>query len=448
MRRLWLGLGFLFLLLVAGVIGLNIWVHAYLRSEAFRQLVSAKTGQALRMDAEYQPLSWAGSSVFSEALKGAGLAGAPIESLNAEQVRANVNWKAIFDGAWQVERVDVVRLNVDLRTVARQSASATEPGPTPEPVPPKKGFLPNRFQLDLVSVEEANLTVDGIGGVRHTALTVRPEGNGWVFDGVGGQLELAKQQSLGLTDFRLRLQQGVVYVTDANLRLGNSGMIKVSGEVGGEHEPFDLRFSWDAVNAADLLDAEWRGRLTGVLAGEAHSVGRGKKPSLTTGKFLLVDGMLKGLPVQKEIAKFTRSPQFERMPLQMVSGEFTRDGATTTVKNFVAESAGLLRLEGDCRIGGDGALDGTFQVGVTSQSLLWLPGSQEKVFVTSKNGYLWTTVKIGGTVQNPVEDLSDRLARAMGEQVIDTGVEFLRTAPKDATDAVDRALELLTPLIP
>ncbi len=32
-------------------------------------------------------------------------------------------------------------------------------------------------------------------------------------------------------------------------------------------------------------------------------------------------------------------------------------------------------------------------------------------------------------MENPTEDLSDRLARAVGEQAIDTGVQLLNAAP-------------------
>jgi hypothetical protein len=448
MRRFWIAIGALFALIVVAVAGLNLWVRAYLRSEAFRKLVDAKTGEALHVDADWQPLEWSGSSVFSAALSARGESGAPLESLEAGQVRASVNWRAIFEGAWRVDRIDAVRLDLALRSTPEQAASAAEPGPTPDTEPPRRGFLPNRFELERVSVQDANIAVDALGGLRHTALVAVPEGNGWVLDGSGGRLEPAGHTPLDVANFRVRFQQGVAYVTDASLRLGANGAISLSGEIGGTAAPFDMQTQWQGVAAADVLDATWKKRLSGVLSGQAHVVGRRDQSALTTGNFRLADGTLEGLPVQKQIATFTRSPQFERMPLQEVSGDFTTDGATTTVKNFVLESQGLLRVEGDCRIGARGELEGNFRVGVTSQSLQWLPGSQERVFVNARNGYLWTTVKVGGTMESPTEDLSERLARAVGEQAIDTGVQLLNAAPEHATDAAKKAIDLLSPLIP
>ena len=448
MRRLWIGLGILFVLLVAALVGLNFWVHAYLRSEAFRQLVAAKTGQALKADADYQPFDWTGASVYSQSLTARGESGMPLESLDAEQVRADVDWKAIFHGAWRVDRIDVVRLDVKIRSGGEQAATAAQPGPAPDSQPPKRGWLPDRFELNLVSALAANIAVGDQAQIRSTALTIRPEGNGWIFDGSGGQLALAQRQTLEITNFRMRLQQGVVYLTEAALRLGANGAITASGEAGGPDAPFDANLEWQGVDSADVLDATWKRRLSGILAGKSHIQGRIGKGPLMTGNFLLTDGLLQGLPVQKEIAQFTQSPQFERMPLQQVSGDFTHDGSATTIRNFVAESQGLLRLEGDCEIGASGSLAGVFRVGVTSQSLQWLPGSQERVFVTEENGYLWTTVKIGGTLQNPTEDLSERLAKAMGEQVIDTGVQLIKGAPSNAVDTVHKAIDILSPLIP
>ncbi len=447
MRRFWIGLGIVAVALVAAILGLNLWVNSYLRSEAFRRLVTAKAGEALRADADCQPLDWSGSSVFSGALTARGEPGAPLETLDAEQVRANVDWRAIFDGAWRIDHMDIVRLDVKVRTDRRRAATATEPGPGPDAPPPPRSFIPHRFVLDRISVQDANADLGAFGRLRNVPLTVQPEGNGWIFDGRGGKVELPARPSLAIDSFRVRLQQNVVYLTDAALRLGAGGTVAASGEVGGSRGPYDLHFEWRNVAAADVLDATWRSRVGGTVSGSADRLGRAGRSPLTTGKFFLADGTLEGLPVQKQIANFTRSPQFERMPLREVSGDFTIDDATTTVRNFVLESPGLLRIEGGCRIGADGALRGSFRVGVTSQSLQWLPGSQEKVFVTGGAGYLWTDIEVGGTLEQPTENLSGRLARALGERAVDTGVDLIEKAPDHAADAVDKALDILLPLI-
>jgi hypothetical protein len=242
------------------------------------------------------------------------------------------------------------------------------------------------------------------------------------------------------------LQQGVLYVTEVDLRSGEGGRLAVTGEVGGPEGPFAIRLEWTGVDSAALLAPEWRERLSGKVSGDVDLTGREGREALAVGKFLLTEGTLVGLPMQREIATFTRSPQFERIPLHEVSGEFVVDGGRTVVRNFVAESKGLLRLEGEVRIGAGGELAGDFQIGVTPQTLQWLPGSQERVFTESRSGYRWTSLTVGGTVVRPTEDLSGRLAGATVDEAVAVGTRLLEEAPERARDAVGEVLDILAPL--
>ncbi|MEX1118416.1 MAG: hypothetical protein WEB60_06430, partial [Terrimicrobiaceae bacterium] len=90
---------------------------------------------------------------------------------------------------------------------------------------------------------------------------------------------------------------------------------------------------------------------------------------------------------------------------------------------------------------------GTFRVGVSPQVLQWVPGSREKVFTENRDGYVWTDLLVGGTLAEPTENLSERLAVAMGEQVIDQGTQILRDVPAGAKEGVKGVLDALTPLL-
>ena len=59
------------------------------------------------------------------------------------------------------------------------------------------------------------------------------------------------------------------------------------------------------------------------------------------------------------------------------------------------ESEGLIRVEGSFTIE-HGQIDGTFQVGLTPATLQWIPGSQGQIFVSSRDGYLWSPMKLSG----------------------------------------------------
>ncbi len=453
MRARWFWVVVIFAVVAVGMlVGLNGWVRAYLRSEGFRELVEVRTSKALRADANYEPLRWTGSTVFSDEMSARGGIDGPLVELTARQLRATVNWRAILDGAWRVDRLDVTRLDAELRVEDRGGAEGGVAGDQAVAgemavVEREAGWLPTRFEIGEVSVADVNVSVAGAGGLKNSRLTVRPEGTGWAFDGQGGRLALPDREALEVQSYRLRLQQGVLYVTEAEMRSGEGGRLAVTGEVGGRKGPFAIRLEWTGVDSAALVSPEWRERLTGKVAGEVDLTGRAERGALAEGKFLLTEGALVGLPMQREIAKFTRSPQFERIPLHEVSGDFVVDGAVTVVRDFVAESKGLMRLEGEVRIGAGGELAGNFQVGVTPQTLQWLPGSQERVFTESRRGYRWTSLQVGGTVARPTEDLSGRLAGATVDEAVEVGTQLLNEAPERTQDAVREVLDIFAPLL-
>jgi len=57
---------------------------------------------------------------------------------------------------------------------------------------------------------------------------------------------------------------------------------------------------------------------------------------------------------------------------------------------------------------------GTIKLGLTRQSLDWLPNPEE-VFTQKRSGYLWTIVHLSGTIDEPKQDLSPRIIELFKE---------------------------------
>ena len=97
----------------------------------------------------------------------------------------------------------------------------------------------------------------------------------------------------------------------------------------------------------------------------------------------------------------------------------------------------------------DGNLDGRFLLGIAPGVLSSIPGAETDVFLPGERGLLWTPLHITGTLDNPEEDLTDRLIDAAGmrmfEIVPQTGEKVLRFSramlEEHVPDAMDKALD-------
>lgn len=430
------------LLLVVLVLGLRSAVIRYLESGEFRGLIGGHTGRALGGDAVFEPLQWNGTEVFSPGflLNGNGV----LTKVEAGSLRGALDWRAVFEGEWRMPRLEVARIDI-----AAAQAQVTAPPAVARPAAPAvpqsggiPGWLPDRFRLESIVIGDLNLGWDGPVPARLTGTraVVTARGENWEITGRGGSLDVAGWPSLQCVDFTGRFVPGTFYLTKSELAHGETGKIRITADIA---RVTTWHADWEGIDAGPWLPESWRPHLSGKIRGSARSLPDGS----VAGDLTLENGMLQGLDVLDRLAKFTASPQFRKLPLSRLSGNFTlRDGGSEW-RNIICESRGLMRAEGSLRIGAGGELSGVFQVGVGPQVLQWIPGSRERVFTRSAEGYLWTEVRIGGTTRDVQEDLSSRLMIAAGEEVIQRGVETLQSAPDAAREGVKGALDILAPLL-
>jgi hypothetical protein len=436
-------------LAVLAAVGISVWMGRFLRGEAFRKLLAARTGEVFSAEAVYGPLRWTSSSLFADSIQVTGRPGSIAESLRADQVRADVNWRAIINGAWRVDQIQVVSFDGTFRPGSNEpKASGTPPSAAAHGI---AAWLPTRFEVGQLDIAQARVRFRGTEGVeivslQNSALRVHPDGAGWAMEGTGGVLLLAKLPVLTVVNFRSRGQGDVFFLTDSQFRLGETGKISASGEFASNSK---LRVEWSQVDVTPFLSPSWRSCLTGIWAGTASFEWpeSGLAAGKATGRFRLTDGLAQNMEFLDRVALFTGAPQFRRIPLQEISGNYEWTRGTVQITNLVAESKGLLRMEGNCTITEGRTIDGALRVGVTPQTLQWLPGSRERVFTVAQSGYVWTNVKISGTLQDMREDLSSRLAAAMGDETIDQGTRVIQQIPNAARDGAQGLFDALVPLI-
>lgn len=117
--------------------------------------------------------------------------------------------------------------------------------------------------------------------------------------------------------------------------------------------------------------------------------------------------------VLQKLASISGRKSIEEMELNECSAEVHWEAPTLEIKNIAVEDNGKFRLEGLVSVR-EKSLGGAIQLGVAREYLEWLPNAEE-VFANDRGGYLWTTVHLSGTIEQPQQDLSPRIIDALKE---------------------------------
>jgi len=435
-------------LLAIGWFAGRAWLDSYLRGSEFRRFIAERIGDTLRADAEVAPLAFNGLDVYTEGVKAQGFEEAAFATARIDNARMKFSLRRFFEKVWQVEDVQIERVTMKLDGT-RRTAPPKPPTATPRPPRSGPGWLPNRFEIASALIREVNLdwghTPETSGGLHRVELRASFAEKSWQLQGHGGDLTTPGMPPLELVETRLRQRERDLFIQSANFNARGGGTISATGEVHFD-DKVDVQARLAGIDIQPLLPEDWRAKLYGRASGEirVQSPLPVKGPVTVSGSLQLREGRLEALPVLNQIALFTRTQQFRQMPLTEASAEFRRERDRLQVTKLVAESAGLMRIEGDFAVA-LGQIDGTFQVGVAPTTLQWVPGSQERVFTVARGSYVWTTMRLTGPVDSPKEDLSGRLATAAGEAIVEKVENTAKDIYKVGRDAAQGALDWLMP---
>jgi hypothetical protein len=422
---------------------LNLWLRNFLRGPDFLALVSEKTSSALKVQGEYAAPTWSGFNVFFPGFRAGGIPGGPISSLEAEQIRTELLWREAFAGIWKLDGISIGRVHlilggVDVPPPPGSALVAREARQLPAWIPKK--FEPGEVHIDTARVDFGDARVQG------TQATLRQAGAGWQIEAARGEFIHPQMPANTIQRASARINREGFFLTEAELLLREGGRVLLSGEVPARTRAMEWQIRWSEVPSREFVAGRQSFQLDGKFSGEAKiSSSPGREPGIE-GSFLLREGQLTKVPVLSLLGRFTGASRFDPLPLSELSGSFKKQPDGILVEELILESRGLLRVEGTVHIENNQTITGDLQVGVTPATLQWLPGSRERVFQQSRDGYLWTPVQVSGPADNPSEDLSARLLRAMGEEVLSGGTQIIEESADTAIEGVRGILNLLNPL--
>jgi len=424
----WVGFGgvaFLLLAIVALVLGYRA-VRAYLRSDDFRVLLEEKTGDSLDGEAHFQPFEWEGWSFKTDEFRFTG--SEEVTGLTVSNIEAGIDIAAIWDGVYRVESVSLRRVEViaDLRD--REGRAEASPEIEENSDSARRGgggffdrFIPRRVELTGVDVGQIRGTVQtekGDWSIENISAALRPGSGEDVYDLSlsGGVINtpVSLVEELALRELEGRYSNERFYLLSSNFDLFTRGSLRVSGEYDLGLKVWNAQGTMTGVRAEELVSEDWKQRLMGAVKTDFTLRGGGDKEVVISGSLDLEQGTLTALPILDRIAAYTNAVRFRHLALSDARLDFRKEDDRLEFTNIELASEGLVRIEGRLVLIGEVIHEGIFRVGITPGTLSHIPGAETAVFERGDLGLLWAPMRVTGTLDDPKEDLSDRLIEAAG----------------------------------
>jgi len=387
----------------------------YVESDSFRTAMEQETAKGLHFPrVRYAPIRRTSPvTPQSESLE-ADNGEKAMKSLVAHGIAAKFDPWGIFLRQWRFDSVHVESGDVEVQIYEAH----------PEAVRPKPWFaifLPNRVYLKKIQSEQANITWRLRGeraGFFGTQLLITPNGRDFEYVATGGRLKMAPVPDLELRRTHLLITKTLLTLYDLDLASDSNSdeSIQAKGHAGlGQDKSIDVKATFKSVPIRQWLPAEWKGRFDGSAFGDLHYTGKDSKLESSSGEgsLRIRNGRIDDLPFLEKLAELARKKSFERLDLNECSLGFAWRYPEIELKDIAIEEKEKFRIEGEISIKRR-VLRGTIRLGLTREYLEWLPNPEE-VFSRRSSGYLWTDVHLSGTIDEPEQDLSQRIVELFKE---------------------------------
>jgi hypothetical protein len=415
----------------------------FLEGEEIRTLIAGRVARELGGEAGLAPTSWRGLSVYSDGLVVTASPPRALSELRAEQLFARCSLSELWHGRWRVDRLTARHLQVAYGAEAARQLDRKE-FPTPEMIPASQSESPIKVDIREVSIARTDLfwgdpKSDG-GYFREVQTSFYPDGRNLVVHGSGGTVRQAKWPEARVINFKAYYSKPSLRIDEANLSLGDDGMIRMNGAMQFDQEAsMDLQFKVERSPVGPFLSESERAKVTGTFDGDAHVKTRIGKSLDADGSVAIRQLVLDKIESLEKAAAFTGKSELS--PLRITEGRarYEWKGEKLTVRDLLIEAKGSLCLRGSFTIQ-KGEIEGTLQLGVAAAIVDKFPGARQDVFTREDAGYLWTPVKLSGPFAHPRDDLKPRLVKAVENHIMGGLLKPLLKPAKAMMDVIDGLL--------
>jgi len=394
------------------IVLINPRITRYVEGPAFRAELEKQTAKGLHFpDSSFAPVKRTGFLTAQSDTFRAKNGRKAMTEIDASGISARFNPFGIFLRRWQLDELHIERGVVGIQVY--------EPKPEPSPTKPwYHVFLPDRVYLKEVISNPADITwrLRGRkGGIFGTSLRITPHGRDFEYDGTGGTMKNAFSPDLPLLRTHLLITRTIMELYYLDLSAGK-GRIHGEGhaQTRGDRN-MDCKLEWNAVSIREWMPNDLAAKLSGEASGDLHWTGNDFKleKSQIRGALRIREANINNVEFLDQLAVITNRKDLAQLHLNECATEIIWDRGKAELKNVAIEENGKFRIEGNVTFS-DRSLGGAIRLGLAREYLDWLPNPEE-VFTESKGEYLWTTVHLSGTLNNPQQDLSPRLIAALKE---------------------------------
>ena len=415
-------------------------VRSYLHSNKFRVLVGEETSKALEAEGEFEPFEWRGNSMYSKSFAANGREDAFFSRLKAHEIRAKVDLAGVRRGVWAVPNVEINRFDFVLSNdrIAGEPAVGDRGDAAAEGTGSGGGgmfsrWIPSEVEIQEVKVKEVNFDVvmealrAKARGIR-VAMTPTSAADGYAIAGTSGTLTADGYPDFSIDNFNLRTGEEHLYLDHAAMRFFGSAKVQLSGDASlGDRDNLLLNGVLSGLDLSDVLPEDWVKKLKGTVNGKFKlETAPGADGGLvSTGTLKLKGGSLEAMPVLQRVDKFAGTTRFRKLNFSKVEVEFEKRAGELELRQVLFDSAGLGCLKGKMRQAGDGGPEGIYMLGVSPDTIQWIPVGRKQVIEqvfrkdresafaevfpraeaegieTPPDGYRWLVVRIDPTAPDP-----------------------------------------------
>lgn len=412
-------------ILVGG--GAILWLHGFAHSPAAADLVAGRIAEAMDGEASLDPLAWGVGTVSSPRLSFRGNPSSHIAKAEASLLRATVPPIPLLLGKPEIPLLAITEASINVRGTATEPP----PGTTATQRTAPAGRLGN-VVIERLRVEWERMAIEGM----ETNLLHDPFDGTWSVDASGGTLAILPSTTLAIDSLAGRIGPSGIAIHEARLTAGTTGIVVVRGSSGST-----WHLEWKALDKSFLPLERLPETIRGRFGGSASIM----PDHSATGRISMEEGAVTDIPRIPGIPG-TLLPR--TLPLTLMEADFAIADGRTALRNVRVHAGGILRAEGALDLGPDDTIAGRIELGIAPALADSLPGAERLVFKTRRDGFLWTPVTIGGTLDSPSEDLTARLAAMVtGGALLDAAGDIGGTLPGEAGEAARDLIDSILPLL-